>query len=132
MADLLENCELCYPYVLSELPDVIVIEGGLDPLKDYYFKFTDKFPNSFITEQLTPNVDGDVVIQVNTVGVDLTNFITPTPPAAWLNKNAGRFYIEASETLNTWTPVTFTFGTETYTCIVVQFAYDNSETNTIK
>ncbi len=129
--DLLEDCELCYPFTLSEFPETIVIEGGLNPAIQYYFKVTDKFQNSFITEQITPNVDGDVILQV-VAGVPVPpSSFTGTLPAAWFNKNAGKFYIEASLTTDEWIPVNLTFNAETYQCIVVEFVNDDSEKNTI-
>lgn len=118
--DLLENCETCYPFTLSEFPSPIVIKGGLNHALQYYFKFTDKFQNSFITLLITPDANGIVTIT-----------IPASFPAAWFNKDAGRFYIEASLTTDIWTPVNFTFSVVTYGCIVVEFVNDNSGKNTI-
>jgi hypothetical protein len=129
--DLLENCELCYPFTLSEFPATIVIEGNLDPAKQYYFKVTDKFQNSFVTSLITPDGDGTVTINVTTAP---SSFIGELP-AAWFNKNAGKFLIEASQTKDIWTPETFTFwiasAPSEYECIVVEFFNDDSEKNTI-
>lgn len=125
--DLLENCETCYPFTLSEFPETLVIEAALNPALQYYFKVTDKFLNSFVTGLITPDVDGTVTIQV------VADFVSELP-AAWFNKNAGRFYIEASLTTDIWTPEEMFLGTvpyTAYTCIVVEFVNDDSEKNTI-
>jgi len=131
--NLLENCELCYPFTLSEFPDTIVIEAGLDPSKQYYFKVTDKFQNSHVTNPLTPDVNGIVTIQVLQQGYVVSDFINEPSPA-WFNKNAGRFYIEASLTTDIWTPERLWLGSQPYSeyeCIVVEFVNDDSEKNTI-
>lgn len=132
--DLLENCSTCYPFTLSEFPNQIIIEGQLDPALEYYFKLTDKFQNSFVTESLSPDVDGIVTINVTDSNYGASSFISELP-GAWFNKNAGKFYIEASVSIQDWQPVTFTFlvgSVETeYECIVVEFVNDDSERNTI-
>lgn len=123
--DLLENCELCYLFNLSQFVETIVIEGDLDPAKEYYIKVTDKFNNSFVTEALTPDAQGVITI-------DTAADFEPTPiPQAWFNKDAGYFNFEASLTLNDWQPETFTFNALPYECIKVQFYYDTSDKNVI-
>lgn len=128
--DLLENCSECYEYTLSQFPDTIVISADLDHAKEYYFKFTDKFNNSYSTNALTPDVDGIVTINVLTVGYTPTDFVTEPSPALF-NKDAGLFTIEASETNNPWEAVDLTFGGEIYQCIVVEFFADDSDKNFI-
>lgn len=128
--DLLENCSLCYQFALSEFPTQIIIDGDLDPTKEYYFKVTDKFNNSYVTIPLTPDTDGIVTIQVLADGYLASSFVNE-PSAAWFNKNAGIFTIEASLETPLWAPETFTFQGLPYECIAVQFFNDDSEKNTI-
>jgi hypothetical protein len=131
--NLLEDCELCYPFTLSEFPETIVIEAGLDPNEEYYFKVTDKFGNSQVTVPLTPDADGIVTIQVVTAGYASSSFINEPSPA-WFNKNAGRFYIEASLATDIWEPERLWLGSEPYSeyeCVVVEFVNDDSEKNVI-
>lgn len=126
--NLLETCETCYPYSLSEYPTDIVINGEItEPL---YYKITDKFQNSFTTEELITPVDGSVTLQIEQVCYNPSDF--EDLPEAWLNKSAGRFYIEASLDKQNWQPVNFTFGGLEYGCIVVTFYFDNSDKNTIE
>lgn len=129
--NLLESCSECYQFALSEYPTVIHINAGLTPAAQFYFKVTDKFQNSYVTEQLTVAGDGSVTIQVLTEGYSATSFMNEPSPA-WFNRDAGRFLIEASAETDNWIPVDLTFDTVTYQCITVQFYNDDSEKNTIE
>lgn len=131
--DLLENCELCYQFSLTQFPESIVIQGDLDPDEEYYFKFTDKFNNSYVTELITPDVDGNVTIYTQLIEgtPDIPSSFPVELPAGWFNKDAGKFTIEASLTTDAWEPVTMTFNALPYQCIQVQFYFDTSDKNTI-
>ena len=133
--DLLENCSECYQSTLSQFPDEIIIVGNLEADTSYYFKVTDKFNNSYITEEIATNSNGTAIIQIQTVGYTPQSF-TEDPGESWLNKDAGNFLIEASMTINPWIPVEFSFGsgydTTNYPCITVNFVNDNSGLNIIE
>lgn len=133
--NLLENCTDCYPVTLSELPDTIIIQGAFNIENQYYFKFTDKFNNSLVTSAVTPDGDGIAIIYVNPDTADPDNIIPSSFGSdlfpAWLNKNAGKFYIECSLTIDVWNPEAMTFDTVSYTCVVAEFVFNDSTANVI-
>lgn len=120
--DLLENCVAAYPYCLSELPSLLTVKAGFTPGTGYLLKVTDKFGNRFSAGPVEAAGDGSITI----------NPIPNSFPAAWFNREAGKFLFEFSETAQPWQPVQLSFGGNIYTAIVVEFVNDNSGINIIE
>ena len=119
--DLLENCDDCFQACLSELPENIVIKGGLTATTNYYIKVIDKFNNKFTTPAIASDGAGSLHIA-----------IPDTFPAQWLNRNAGKFKVKVSKTLQPWTPESMTLGGSPFSCILVEFVNDDTSINTIQ
>jgi hypothetical protein len=120
--DLLENCDECYQFTLSELPATsIIIKGGLTPTTNYILKVTDKFGNKY--SSTTQSTDGSGNLTV-TLGASF--------PPQFFNRNAGTFRFEVSKTAMPWAPETVTFNSIGYTCVLVDFVNDDSAVNVIE
>lgn len=119
--DLLQNCEECYVFKLSEYIDTVVIKAGLSADTNYILKVTDQFGNKFSTGAITSAGDGSLTIPV-----------PDSFPKAWFNRNNGRKKFELSLTAQPWAPVNLTFNTVIYTCIVVEFISDDAGVNIIQ
>jgi hypothetical protein len=119
--DLLQNCGICYSAQLSQLPQSIVINGGLAASTSYIVKVTDKFGNRYSTP--ATETDGSGVLTFN---------IPISFPTGWFSSTAGSFEIEVSQTAQPWQAETLTFDNVLYTCIEVCFVNDNGGVNTIE
>lgn len=119
--DLLENCDDCYQFNISEFPSSLIIKAGLEISTWYILKVIDKFGNRFSS---VPTVSSGAGV--------LTIAIGNSFPAQMFNRNAGSFRLELSKTAQPWTPVTVTFATVPYECILVECVNDASNINTIQ
>ena len=116
--NLLENCSECYQFTLSQFPDNITIIGNLEPNTDYYLWITDKFNNIFCTDAIETGASGTIVIGAE---------IIAELPKGLFSKDAGTFKIEAKPVGVYYSGVAdFTFDTVTYSCILVDFQFNNS------
>ena len=122
MPNLLENCSDCYQFTLSQFPDEITIVGGLPPSTPFYLWVTDKFNNTYSTGAIDTDSDGTISFSPLEEGF----------PAAWFNKDAGSFMIEAKPVQPYYGGIEqFTFNSISYDCIWVSFEFNNAPLNVI-
>jgi hypothetical protein len=103
------SCSTCFETRLQACPSSIVLTAGLAASTEYFWCLTSMTHGKIYQRKATTDIDGKLTLDTSTL------------PDGLLNAHSGFFSLEIRNGADYLEVIDLTFGTETFSCIMIEF-----------